>query len=122
MVRRAFGQIDDVEESPSSEQESDCISLLFSNITCWGPLAEKFILHQCDDYHVVSFAELHLIRERNSSVEAFIASQERKFFFAATTPSSKSVKGSHGGVLVAPAARCNLGQWSHTWSTTRLNG
>ena len=36
-----------------------------------GALAEKFILHQCHDYHVVSFAESQKIRERNTNVESF---------------------------------------------------
>ena len=54
------------------------------------------------DYHVVSFAESHLIRERKSNVESFLAREERRLFLAAASPSSKSMKGSHGGVLVAP--------------------
>ena len=53
--------------------------------------------------------ESHLIRERNSSVEAFSPSQGRRFFFAAASPSSKSVKGSHGGVLVAPCSSLRPG-------------
>ena len=40
------------------------------------------------------------------NVESFLPRQERRFFFAAASPSSKSVKGSHGGVVVAP--RCSL--------------
>ena len=103
MGRRAFDQSADDEEMPSSEKEPDCVSSLFANISCLGALAEKFILHQCHDYHVVSFAGWHLIRERNSSAVAFFsASQAGRFFFAAASPSSKSVKGSHGSVLVAP--------------------
>ena len=45
---------------------------LFANIPCLGGLAEKFILHTITKYHVVSFAELHFICERN-------AVQERMF-------------------------------------------
>ena len=66
------------------------------NIMFWCGLAEKFMVPQCHDYHAVSFVESHLVRERNSSVERFLASQERRAFFAAASPSSKSVKCSHG--------------------------
>ena len=82
---------------------------MFANIPRWGALVEKFILGQCDDDHVVSFAESHLIRQRNPSVEAFFASQERRFFFAAASLSSKSVRGSHGGVLAALPSSLQLG-------------
>ena len=82
---------------------------MFANITRWSALAEKLILHQCHDFHVVSFAESRLVRERNSSDESISAPQERKFFFASASPSSKSVKGSHGGVLVAPRILLQLG-------------
>ena len=81
-------------------RSSSAFPFLLASIFCWCALAEKFILHQCHDYHVVSFAELHLIRERNSNVESFSARQERRSFFAAASPSRKSVKGSHRGVLV----------------------
>ena len=39
----------------------------------------------------------------------FFARQERRSFFAAASPSSKSVKGSHDGVLVAPRSSLQLG-------------
>ena len=66
-----------------------------------GVLLQRNSVHQCHDYHVVSRVESHLIRERNSRVETNLASQGRRSFSAAAPPSSKSVKGSHGGVLVA---------------------
>ena len=66
-------------------------------------------MHQCDDYHVVSFAESLLIRERNLSVETFSASQGRRCLFASAPPSSKSVKGSHRGVLAAHRSSLQLG-------------
>ena len=39
----------------------------------------------------------------------FFARQERRSFFTAASPSSKYVKGSHGGVLVAPRSSWQLG-------------
>ena len=66
-------------------------------------------MHQCHDCNVVSFAESHLIRQRNSDVESLFARQGRSFFFASVSPASKSVKGSHGGVLVAPRYSLQLG-------------
>ena len=107
--RRASDQSAYDGEAQSSQQVPKCISFLFANITCWSAPAEKVFLHQCHDYHVVSFAESRVVRERNSSVESFSAPQERKFFFASASPSSKSVKGSHGCVLVAPRSSLQLG-------------
>ena len=78
--RGGFVQCADDEESLSSEHEPECISILFANITCWGALAEQFILHQFHDCHVVSSAESHLIRERNSNFEPFLARQRRRVF------------------------------------------
>ena len=39
----------------------------------------------------------------------FLARQERRFFFAAASLSGKSVRGSHGGMLVAPRSTQKLG-------------
>ena len=64
---------------------------------------------QCHGNHVVSFAESHLTRERKSKVDRFLASQGRRFFFAAASTSSQSAKGSHGGVLVAPRSSWQQG-------------
>ena len=52
-----------------------------------------------------------LIHERNSNVESFFffARQGRRSFFAAASPSAKSVKGSQGGVLVAARSSLQLG-------------
>ena len=106
MARKAFDQIVADEESASSVQELDCLSFSVCQHHMWeegrggeGASAEKFILHQCHVYHVVSFAESHVIRERCSSVEAFSSPQEIRFSCVVVSPSGKSVKGSHGAAL-----------------------
>ena len=106
--RRPFEQCADDEAIRSPEQEPCCISFLFANITCWIALAQKFIVHQCRDCHVVSSAESHFIRERNSCVGFF--ETKGGAFFAAASPSSKSVKGSHGGVLAGTRSSLQLGE------------
>ena len=78
--RRAFDQCADDEEILSSEHDPCCISFLFANVTCWGALAEKVIVHQRHDYHVGSFAESHLIRERNSCVDMFSSEPREEVF------------------------------------------
>ena len=69
----------------SLKKEPECISNLFSNITCWSALAEKFILF----FHVVSFTESHFIRDQSSNVESVLGRQWTRFFFVAASPSSK---------------------------------
>ena len=120
--RRAFDQSAEDEDILSSKQEPSCI-LFFCQYHVSGVLLQRNSL--CAIVMTImlchSFAESHLIRERNSSAEAFLASQGRMSFFATASPSGKCVKGSHGGVLVAPRARCNMEQWLRMFMTIRSN-
>ena len=77
---RASNQSACDEEAQTSQQDPSCISFVFANITCWSAPAEKLILYQCHDYHVVPFAESRVARERNSSVVSFSAPQGREVF------------------------------------------
>ena len=106
---RASNQSACDEEAQTSQQDPSCISFVFANITCWSAPAEKLILYQCHDYHVVPFAESRVLVNATRALFHSQLLRGEKFFFASASPSSKSVKGSHGCVLVAPRSSLQLG-------------
>ena len=82
--------------------------MFFSNMSSWGPKAERFLQEKRRDFQIVGFLESHTTLPKYRTLCKRLESLGRRPFAAHATLTSRSEFGSSGGVLLMPLLQLQL--------------
>ena len=97
--------------------------LFLSNISMWGPKAERFLdEYRGDKFHVVGFVESHLLPSNFLALQGRFSSWGRRPFAAHAAGSGRSLEGSSGGALICPSLSLQIGMGAGDDSDWKIKG